>query len=210
MDLLTIVTQATWREFLIELVEKNQMNPWDVDIVQVADSYLAKIREMQALDLRIPANVILASAILLHFKAQALTWEEEEEKKEIELINEEVPELILKGRGARRRRVTLNELINALNEVMKEGRRLPARIVVPRALNLSLSGTDITTRVQEVYKKALSIRDSEGMLLLSDLLNERTPEEIVYNLIPVLHLTQNNKMDFWQDDIFGEIFIKVL
>lgn len=34
-------------------------------------------------------------------------------------------------------------------------------------------------------------------------------EAVVYCLIPVLHLAQEDKVHAWQDDTFGEIFVKL-
>ena len=47
-------------------------------------------------------------------------------------------------------------------------------------------------------------------LLFSSLLNEKNAEEFVLHLIPVLHLVQENRLHAWQDDVFGEIFLKIL
>ena len=35
-------------------------------------------------------------------------------------------------------------------------------------------------------------------------------EKVVYHLIPVLHLVQDEKLHAWQNEFFGEVFIKVL
>ena len=70
MDLLTVVSEPTWKELLIDLVASRKMDPWDVDLALVADGYLQVVRQLQALDLRVPANVILACALLLKFKSE--------------------------------------------------------------------------------------------------------------------------------------------
>jgi segregation and condensation protein A len=210
MDLLSIVVQPTWREFLLDLVQKNQLNPWDIDLVKVADGYLQRVRELQSLDLRIPANIILASAILLRFKADALKFEEEAVVEvPRELIQEEFPELVPRLGMPRRRKVTLHELISAINSVMKEGRKASVRLISPRALSISLTRQDINLRIQEVFKKAMALRDSENMVLFSHLLEERSRSQITYHLIPVLHLAQAHKVEAWQDEFFGEIFIRI-
>ncbi|MBI5228491.1 segregation/condensation protein A [Candidatus Micrarchaeota archaeon] len=211
MELLDLVVKPTWRGFLVDLIVKNKLDPWDIDLVEVADRYLEEIRKMRALDLRIPANVILASALLLRFKAEAIAFETEAEAdaKQIEMIEENIPELVFRANRPRRRRVTLEELINAVDEVMKQGKRLTTRVAIPRVLNIEISKQELHEKIREVYEKAISLKDEESILLFSALLTDKTPENITYYLIPVLHLVQETKMNAWQDEFFGEIFLKV-
>ncbi|MBI5177602.1 segregation/condensation protein A [Candidatus Micrarchaeota archaeon] len=285
MDLLTVVVKPTWKEFLIDLVSSNQMDPWDVDITAVADAYLVKVRQLQALDLRLPANVILACALLLRFKAESLSFEQEEPEEYYEepaLIQEEVPELVFRANRPRRRRITLQELLAAVEQVMKQGERPQARLFAPKELNIELPKVDMNELMAEVHAKAHKLKDAEGVLLFSDLVRhgwnpasgggltlndngangsnghngdgagngngalsqngngangraipispetalqneiirinaarflstyETYAEGVAYHLIPVLHLAQENKLHVWQDENFGEIFVKVL
>lgn len=219
MDILEIVVQPTWREFLVELIESEQMNPWDIDLCAVADAYLKKIRRLQALDLRIPANVILASALLLRFKADALRFDEEVEEVEAppELIQEELPELVLKPSRPRPRRVSLHELIAAIQEVMRDGKKIFRIEGAPAVLELGLSEQDLHEKMKEVYECALALKDSENILLFSALVQASIKEKecvwsevVIEHLIPVLHLVQEEKLLAWQDKVFGEIFLKIL
>ncbi|MCS7109693.1 MAG: segregation/condensation protein A, partial [Candidatus Micrarchaeota archaeon] len=73
-----LVYKPTWREILIEIVDSNNLDPWNIDIAIVTNSYIEKIKNMKIEDLHIPANVILAASILLRFKAQAFVFEEPE------------------------------------------------------------------------------------------------------------------------------------
>jgi len=205
MDLLNVVVQPTWREFLVDLVQTNQMDPWDVDLAKVADAYLTKVRELQTMDLRIPANVILASALLLHFKAKSLSFDYSDDavaEEEVPLLQEDVPELFFRGNLPRRRKITLDELLNAVDKVMKQGKRKQMPTVIPEALNIELPKEDLHGRILR--------KDSENVLLFSALLQEKTADQITLTLIPILHLVQEQRMLAWQDELFGEIFLRVL
>lgn len=210
MDLLEVVVQPTWKEFLIELVQSEKMDPWDIDIMQVADKYLTKIREFEALELRIPANVILASSILLRMKAEALVWREEEPDdffvEENMLLQEPLPELILKPNRPRARGVTLHELVKAMESVLKEGRKVQRIIPAPVSLTVQLSPKTMGQRITEVFEKAKALKDGENLVLFSEL----SEGKVVDHFLPVLHLVNSQKMDAWQDEVFGEIFLKVL
>ncbi len=218
LDLSELVKEPSWREVLLDAIEKEQLDPWNVDIAKVADAYLRKVREMQALDLRVPANVILASALLLQYKSQALRIEEPEPVAEEvrALYDEEIPALAYNTNNARARPVTLGELLEAVDEVMSQGKRELPRREKPAPLELELPKENMHELMQKVYDKAREMKDKENMLLFSSLARsfnghgEPQAHVVSHSLIPVLHLVQDERMLAWQDAYFGEIFIKVL
>ncbi len=209
MDLLEVIVQPTWKEFLIDLVESEKMDPWDVDISQVADAYLQKVKDLQSMDLRIPANVILASSLLLRFKSDALGWKEDEEDYYVDeplLIAEDIPQLIVRSNRPRSRRVTLEELMKAVDSVIKQGRKIHRIIPSPIAISISLPQKTIGQRISEVFEKAQALKDADELVLFSELSEGKTIEFFM----PMLHLVNSQKIDVWQDEFFGEIFLKIL
>jgi segregation and condensation protein A len=227
IDLLSIVVQPTWREFLVDLVAREKMNPWDVDVAAVADAYLARLRSLQAMDLRVPANVILACSILLRMKANTLIIEDEPEDAQngesgTQIIEEEIPTLVLRPDRPRSRRVTLSELLDAVEDVMRAGKRFtPLPPGLARILELEAPAENMSDKMKGVITRAHSLKDAEGLLLFSALvdatrreLNGRSPpryaDSVVNHLLPVLHLVQDQKLAAWQDEFFGEIFLRVI
>ncbi|MFN3814278.1 MAG: segregation/condensation protein A [Aquificaceae bacterium] len=55
-----------------KLVEEGKLNPWNVDIVELASAYVEEIRRMESLNMRISARAILAASFLLKKKAEFL------------------------------------------------------------------------------------------------------------------------------------------
>ena len=219
LELSEFVKEPSWRELLLESIENQQMNPWEIDLVKVADAYLQKVREMQAMDLRIPANVILASALLLNYKAQALQLEEpvpEPEPFVRPFENEAIPDLVFNPNLPRSRTITLTELIEAVEEVMHYERRE----LIPRAkadpLHIELPKENLNELMVMVHSRAGELKDKENMVLFSELVKsfnghgEEKASLYARHLPPVLHLIQEEKMFAWQDRLFGEIFLKVL
>ncbi len=218
LDLMQFVKEPSWREVLLEAIQSEQMNPWEIDLTKVADAYLKQVRKMEALDLRLPANVILASALLLHYKAQALRLEEPEPVTEdglIPLQDEAIPELAYNANNARVRIVTLQELMEAVDDVLKQGPREIPRPERPQPIYVQLPKETMNELMQKVYFRAQELKDKEDIVLFSRLVKsfnghgEAFSELVSYNLLPVLHLVQEDKMLAWQDLLFGEIFLKV-
>ena len=118
----SIVSKPTWKEILLELIDTKRLEPWKIDIVQIADNYMKKIREMEKISLVIPANIILAASILLRYKSEYLRFEEPvqvivplEEGAEFE----EMPQLELSARIPPKRQITLDELIQEMEKIIR-------------------------------------------------------------------------------------------
>ncbi len=223
LDLETLVTQATWREILLEVVHSGQMNPWDIDIGVIADKYLQKVHELVSIDLRLPANVILASALLLRFKSDALRLEEAVVEDEFalddnlprELIQEDIPQLILRTNNARPRKITLEELLHAVEEVITTNSQTQLLLPAPKILELQLPKEDLHELIKKIYILAHELKDENGVLVFSaildpTLLNRDKGGHISSRLMPLLHLVNEGKAEMWQENHYGEIKIKVL
>ncbi len=236
LDILSVVIEPTWKEFLVDLVASHQMDPWDIDISAVADAYLTKVKQMQSMDLRLPANVILACAILLKMKSETISFEEESELQEdyIEdlssnapgFINETIPELLFRPNMPRKRKVTLAELLEAVDDVVRDGPRQQIRINAPKELKIEIKKSDMHELMKFVYEQLASLADTQGIVLFSDLVKkgyentqiQNTPfkenfssvaDALTLYLLPVLHLVQEQKIHAWQNEEFSDIFIKV-
>ena len=217
MDLEKLVVQPTWRDVLMDLVIEEKLDPWNIDIVEVTEKYMDRIRDLQSLDLRVPANIILAAAILLRFKSETLKLEEEEQVVDQETYiseNEQpadIPVLSLRTRIPPKRRVSLGELIGALSKVIESQKRRAAKLFEPKPImSIEIPKADIDKRMSDLFEKVRKVADKEGVLLFSDLLEKKTAEEMVFLLLPLLHLAQDRKVDIAQEKMFGEIFITIL
>ena len=109
-------------DILLQLVTMGKVDPWNIDIVDITEKYIERIREMRDLDLRISARAILAASVLLRMKTEALLYakdEEEEEQKEEERIRVDVDPYIPPLRRAERY-YTLDDLIEALMDALQD------------------------------------------------------------------------------------------
>lgn len=221
-DLEKIVLLPTWREVLMDMVRQKEIDPWDVDVVIVSNKYLERIQKMQQVDdLRIPANLILAAAILLRFKSDMLELDEPvvqstlEDYADEDISYDEIPVLELRGRIPPKRRVTLDELVNAVEKVFERQRvkqsnrkQIPAEIPTTQ-IEVALSEFDIDSEIENLHTKIFEKKDVENLVRFSNLLKEKNREEVVFTLLPLLFLAQRGDVSINQDPFFGEIFIRV-
>jgi len=221
-ELQELTQKDGWRDVLIDLVMTSKIDPWDIDMEVVSSEFMKYIRKMSDLDLVVPANIILASAIILKYKANTLnslfgTGENEPEfdyvddSLEIPEI-EDIPQLTMVNRLPSKRKVTLTELISEIEKVIKynerpERTKAHERHYVPITLNINEE--DAEKRINEVYSKIERTVDSSGWTTFSRIVDRNGPHLIVSTLLGVLHLYQREKIMIRQEKIFEDIFIKL-
>jgi segregation and condensation protein A len=213
IDLPLLVQEATWKEVLIELVHRNKFDPWNVDIGEIVDKYIETVKALRVMDLRMPANIILASAVLLRLKSEMLSVAEPEPEQiagvPYERPDVEVDALSLRPRPQVKRRIALVELIQALEEAMviKE-RRESAFMSSHVTLNMPESSRDIGEEMEELYEKMKSRVDKKNMVTFSALTGTYEFEDVMRSLfIPMLFLAQGGRVFLLQEEFFGEIII---
>jgi segregation and condensation protein A len=220
LNLAEFVKNATWKELLMELVETNKIDPWNIDISKIVEDYIAIIKQMEFLDLRVPANIVLAASTLLYIKSLSLKLIDEPivENEEIiknERILPEVPQLINKIRIQPNRKITLFELMEALDEAIKIKQDREIEITKkPTTLILELTSEDIDKKTDSIYNIINKYSDITKMLTFSNLskyfINIYKEKNILIDLfIPLLFLAHKKKIIIFQDVFFGEIFIKL-
>ena len=223
VDLVDLIEQPAWKTILIELVKNEKMNPWDIDVAELADNYMKKIQQLEKADLRIPANAILACSILLKMKARTIKlssldeMEEELEKarviaeQQLLFSSETIPELY-GNRVQKPSGVSLDALVRNIEEILektkqKSGRKLSS-IEVPE-FKIPFNGMNIEERTVEVMERVRQRADSQGLVTFSQLLDHKTPLEMISVFIPLLFLFNKEKISMWQEQFWQEIFISL-
>lgn len=59
-------------EILVSMAKTGKVNPWNIDIVDITDKYLAQLFQMKAQNLRLTGRTLLFAAILLKLKSNVL------------------------------------------------------------------------------------------------------------------------------------------
>lgn len=68
-------------DLLLHLIEKNQVNIYDIPIVTITEQYLEYLGEMQRQDLDVMSEFLVMAATLINIKAKMLLPKEEEEEE---------------------------------------------------------------------------------------------------------------------------------
>jgi len=215
VNLVDLIEQPAWKTILLDLVDSQKWDPWNIDIAQLADKYLQKINALNSLDLRIPANAILASAILLKAKARLLKIPslEEEDKAFEKLIEQFIPELV-NPRPLREGKVSLDALVEVIEQSLLASKRKAMKKFLEQqelSFKIPFPEFNVEEHIERIFSLIQEKTDSQGLVLFSRLLNGNSKDvnEIVYTFLTVLYLANKERITVWQDDFFGEIFISL-
>jgi segregation and condensation protein A len=214
-----ILQNQSWEEVIYHIVSIEQLDPWNIDLIKLTESFLGYMSRIEELDFRIPAKIVFVAAVLLRLKSDYLSIFEEEETieemaKAVPFVDLGIdPNLIQLGLPMKRmpkRQVTLDELMTALKRalVVKE-RRTERKMLWQAQLQAQISEEDITKRIEALMGEIDNLMEKlkQDRLEFSKIVKKWNKDQIVDHFIPLLHLEQNQKIKTEQEDFFKEIYI---
>lgn len=214
-DVIDLVNnEATWRDLLLDLVDKNKLDPWNIDVIDIVDKYIDTVKKLKVLDLRVPANIILAAAILLRLKSNYISLQDYAETEEASEAGFERPNIVVDTLNFRlrlppTRKISLTELISALDEAMKikETRLSPSEKPVP-FVPIKLENFDIEAETEKLYDIMKENVDKSNMVTFSYMSRLSSINDPLLGLfIPLLFLVHKDKVTIIQEKFFSEIII---
>lgn len=224
LEMLMQKDEITWQNIIYDLVKTEQMDPWDIDITLLSNKYLDTIRKLKETNFFISGKVLLAAAILLRIKSYKLVdeniaafdnllWPPEEMESAEEFTQEEtikeIPELLIKTPQPRKRKVSLQDLMNALKKALEvdERRKLKREAFEAVTMKVPEKKIDITELIRKVYNKIKDLFTKKERLTFTELVGSDKKEDKILTFVPLLHLITENKIDVEQKEHFGEIEI---
>lgn len=221
--------QLGWQEIIYDLINTEQLDPWNINIIVLTDKYLDRIRTMEEADFFISSKVLLAASLLLRIKSEILLnkyitsiddilfGKKEEKKYELERISldEAIPELVPRSPLPRFRRVTLQELMESLSKaIITENRRIRKEIVNKNALressmSLPKKRFSIHDKIREIYEnlvKYFGENDGSKRIAFTEFVGAEKEQRII-SFSSLLHLDHQKKVWLEQPAHFEEFYI---
>ena len=229
-NILTQKDSVTWQTIIQELVKTEELDPWNVDVTILANRYKKALDTMKEHNFFISGKMVLALAFLLKIKSDKLLNEHiaafdsqlfqqdedlfEEDGAFIEnpLANETIPQLLIKTPQPRKRQLTINDLMDALEkalevDVRRTVRKIQDDVYISEAV-IPEKKIDISELIKDVYDKVKEYFSTRDRITFDELLNNSTDRyEKIYTLVPLLHLDSQQKINLGQEEAFGTIHI---
>ena len=219
--------RLSWQAIIYDLINSEQLDPWDINISVLTHKYLERVHELEEANFFISSKVLLAASLLLRLKSDILLnrdlqsfddilYGKNEENKytqeRIEL-DEDIPELVPRTPLPRFKKVSLQELIAALTKAIStENRRinrvlilkqheLEAHLPIPRRL------FNLQEKISGLYSKLKKLFVNRDERVAFSSLADSNPEDRLLTFVSLLHLDTQQKIWLEQDGHFEEIWV---
>lgn len=227
--------EITWQSMIYTLIQEENMNPWDIDVSRLAQKFLDNLKQLKETDFRISGKMVLAAALLLKIKSKrfldldiaALDQLIAETEEPIDLLEdleedldghdfagvaEERPKIYPKTPQPRKRKVSVYDLVQALEKALEvEHRRKPVVREAPE-VKAPEKTVDMQQVIKTVYGKVKTFFAKKTTLKLTfdQICQSDKPIDKVMTFVPLLHLENQRKIDLQQEDHFGEIGVEMV
>ncbi len=221
--------QIGWQDVIYDLINTEQLDPWDLDISILTEKYLEKVQQYEENDFFVSSKVLLAASLLLKIKSEMLLNQYIKsideilfgkiEKKVTTLerieLDEEIPELIPRSPMPRFKKVTLKELVASLDQaIATENRRIKKEIINHNALretgiSLPKRNFSIKNKIKEMYENLMyhfEKNEEHKKISFTNFIGKEREERII-GFYPLLHLENQKKVWLEQNGHFEEIHI---
>jgi segregation and condensation protein A len=225
-------------EILVGLAERGEIDPWNIDIIEVTDRFLYELERCRQLNLQISGRTLFFAATLLRMKSEQLDvpaddeggegddsedfnlagdldFEDEGRLGPIERLEREIQRR-LDRKSLRKSPVTLFELIIELKNLEKEERR--RRRLPPADDDYLVEADDVVSIAHEEGYQDSARQVIEECLANADPDTEITLAELCKDLgwqlpdvyIPLLFLALDGQCNIRQEEFFGDIWVHVV
>lgn len=223
-------SEITWQSIIYDLIKKEQIDPWNINISILASKYKDKINELKQHNFFISGKVILASALLLKIKSHKFLTEHipnfdsflyPQEEELSELLDEQepnfykdqkIPELMIKTPAERKRKISLKELMKALEQALDIDYKREVKkrdYAVFRNVELPKNFINISDIIKNIYNKILGFFKRNEQVTFSKLIPSNNKADKLYTFLPLIFLENEGKIELEQEIPFGEIKVKL-
>ncbi len=228
--------EISWQSILKDLVKTEQMDPWDVDIKLLCDKFVETVKDFEKMHFNVSGKVLLASAVLLKMKADRLLTsdihsmdqliefvENQEEMNEViddelemELMQgEEMPKekkdiLVPRTPQPRKRKVSIFDLVEALEKALEVKQRRPVYQDTYREVEVPKKKVDINQLMSSVHETIMKLIEGRKSLMFKEIIPSEQKEDKIMTFVPMLHLDFQRRVDLSQEKHFGPIAVHLL
>ena len=227
--------EISWKSIIYDLVKKEDMDPWNINVSLLTKKYISRIKELKGSDLKVSGKVLLAAAILLSIKSKKLVGEDLSEFDRLlsstdvdeNEFYDELEQELRKGEAQgmteyfelnprtpmpRKRKVSVYDLVQALEKALEvKKRRVFNEWNAIGDAKLPERKFDITKAIGGLYDKIkfFFFQQKKKSLKFSELTESKNKEDKVYTFIPLLHLSNEDKVDLHQEEHFADFDITI-
>ncbi len=216
--------EVTWQDIIHGLIKEEKMDPWNINVSLIAEKYIKTLEKLKKMDFRLSGKIILAAAFFLKIKSDKLLTEDlaffddlisPNEEEFLDVIDEmptgEIgkPQLKYKTPQARKRKVSVYDLINALEKALETGIKRSIKPAVKQHYKIPEKKKDISLIINEVYEQVRKTLMKIKAIEFSKLAPSMDRHDKINTFIPLLYLENQRRIEMNQKQAFSEILIQL-
>jgi chromatin segregation and condensation protein Rec8/ScpA/Scc1 (kleisin family) len=232
-----ITSEYSWEQVIYKVIAWEGLDPWNLDLVKLSDSFLIYLAKLKEMDFKIPAKYVIISAVLLRMKSDHLQYLGDlvEDSFAMDIIEDELESHIESGAGEAedgllesngingfvvnpitvppkrqpRRKVVVDDLVSALRRVLRADTRRELRSRRHRE-KIDVRDDNITHRISTLYHKINEIlgRINREEVEFSKLVDRWERQEVVDTFLPLVFLDHERRVNATQEEMFEEIYVR--
>ena len=187
---------------IVPLIEEGRLDPWKVDIVELANLYIEELRRRETLDLRIPARAVVAASFLLKKKVEVLFPKPERKPRRrrdytleeiVEMFEEESEEV----------EESLADNLEKARKIFRRSSNGKRRRKKSKVIPLHISRFEDVLKEMWEFFSHLDVGKRIEFFTFLDKVN------FVPQFMALMYLYYEGRIDIHQDSPYGDIMVEV-
>ena len=207
--------QPPWN-ILFEIHKLEKVKPWNVNISFLLTSFLDEMQKQGEVDFR-ASGVALDSSAFIYLMKSKLLLKLEEPPATPKLPSDFIPPPIFLPLRYELTSTTIEQLLEALDSVLKGERLLPLKPRIEPLLpspeeylpEIDRYLMEIESLMEKLYDDMLHLAKGQPFINFTTLVAGKNRLEAIRTFILLLFLAQRQQIWVWQEEEFGEIHISV-
>lgn len=199
---------------LFDLIRLQRVRPWDVNLSHLLTTLLGEMKRGGYIDFTAAGIALLSSATIYRMKAELILELQEPPAPPSEKPTEFLPPPIQLPFRYEYTSTTIDNLVHALEEALKnesfvefQPNLVPITPAPPVLQEIDEFMVDIEKKIENMYQNISQLGD--GVVSLSKLTAGLKRLEAIRVFLLILFLACRDRIQLWQDEEFGEIYLSV-
>jgi len=223
-------------DLLLHLIKVNEMDIYDINIVEITEQYINFINEVKEKEIDIASDYLLMASELVHIKSNNLINSDNEEEKDEDFeigTKEELTKRLLEYQAIKEMTSSFQELNDKRSEIYT---KLPSdlsdykdevdltnqgslddlinafQLFLERQKHMKPINTKITKKEFSVEERMVSIRNilkEKKKIEFFDLFDNLSKSYVVVTFLSVLEMTKNKEVIIIQENSFSPLIIEM-
>ncbi|MEE8570834.1 MAG: hypothetical protein V3S97_07575 [Candidatus Bathyarchaeia archaeon] len=206
--------RSPWK-VLFDLVRLHKVQPWNVDLSNILTTLLKEMGGKGSIDFSASGIALLSSAIIYRMKSEQILELQEPPKPPPEKVVAILPPPIQLPYRFEYTSTTIDNLVDALDEIFKdetfmESLPTPTPIAPEPFVLRDLDDfmIDIKSKIEDMYEIILTLAEKSEVVRFSTLVQGIKRREAIRTFLLILFLANTGRIELWQDEEFGEMYIR--